>query len=126
MSSRSSIVLSLLLLQLLPGGSIEQAHAHAYPAAVSPTDGATVSAAPREVRMQFTEDVELEFSQIVAKSPTGEIVSQGPVRRISSDSLAVDLKPLRPGAYTIEWRVLSVDTHITEGVLRFTVTAGDK
>ena len=28
---------------------------------------------------------------------------------------------LRPGWYTIEWRVLSEDTHETDGVLRFTL-----
>jgi methionine-rich copper-binding protein CopC len=28
---------------------------------------------------------------------------------------------LEPGSYTIEWQVLSVDTHITQGVLRFTI-----
>jgi methionine-rich copper-binding protein CopC len=33
----------------------------------------------------------------------------------------VGLKALGPGSYTIEWRVLSVDTHVTDGVLRFTV-----
>ncbi len=53
-------------------------------------------------------------------------MSQGSVRRIAADTLAVDLKPLSPGVYTIEWRVLSVDTHITEGVLRLTVATKEK
>lgn len=35
--------------------------------------------------------------------------------------MAIDLKPLVAGSYTIEWQVLSIDTHVTEGVLRFTV-----
>jgi methionine-rich copper-binding protein CopC len=75
------------------------------------------------VRIQFTEDVELEFGRLDVKNDGGEIVSQGKVRRISSDTLAVDVKLLVPGSYVIEWRVLSVDTHVTDGVLRFIVGA---
>lgn len=98
---------------------------HAYPSLVSPADGSTVTQPPREVRIQFTEGVELEFSRIDVKSSDGERVSQGKVRKVAEDTLAVDVKPLPAGNYNIEWRVLSVDTHITEGVLRFTVkTAG--
>lgn len=121
MSSRFSTVLSLLVLCLGLGGSRGKAWAHAYPAFVVPADGSTVSESPREVRMQFTGGVELEFSRILAKSSVGEIVSQGQVRRISPDTLAVDLRPLGLGSYTIEWQVLSVDAHITDGVLHFSV-----
>lgn len=100
--------------------------AHAYPDSISPPDGAVVTQAPNEVRIQFTEGVELEFSRIDVNSTTGQKVSKGIVRRIAADTLAVDLLPLQPGSYTIQWRVLSVDTHITEGVLRFTFKASRK
>ncbi|HEY2987856.1 MAG TPA: copper resistance CopC family protein [Candidatus Binatia bacterium] len=106
--------------------TVEAAWAHAYPAVALPADGAVLREPPREVRIQFTEGVEIEFSQIVVKNSNGEKVGQGNLRRLAEDILAVDLKPLRPGAYTIEWQALSVDTHITDGVLRFTVTTGDK
>lgn len=98
--------------------------AHAYPVVSVPADGATVSESPREIRIQFTEGIEMEFSRIVVKNSSGEKVSQGNLRRLAEDTVAVDLKPLAPGAYTIEWQVLSVDTHVTDGALRFTVTRG--
>jgi methionine-rich copper-binding protein CopC len=100
--------------------------AHAYPDAVSPPDGAGLTKAPSEVKIQFTEGVELEFSRIEVKSTTGQRVNKGSIRRLAADTLAIDLLPLQPGDYTIEWRVLSVDTHITEGVLRFTVKSSGK
>jgi methionine-rich copper-binding protein CopC len=100
--------------------------AHAYPASSIPADGATVSQAPREIRIEFTEDVELEFSRIDVKNAAGEVVTQGKVRKISPATLAVDVKLLVPGPYTIEWRVLSVDTHVTDGLLRFSVSAHGK
>ena len=97
--------------------------AHAYPDAVSPPDGAALTQAPSEVKIQFTEGVELEFSRIEVKSTTGQRVNKGSIRRLAADTLAIDLLPLQVGDYIIEWRVLSVDTHITEGVLRFTLKA---
>ena len=55
------------------------------------------------------------------KVPEGETVSVGKVRQPVPNTLAIDLKTLPPGAYVIQWRVLSVDTHVTDGVLKFTV-----
>jgi methionine-rich copper-binding protein CopC len=95
--------------------------AHAYPDRVSPADNAILNQPPREVRIQFTEGVELEFSRIDVKAPSGQKVTNGSVRREGTDTLIIDLLPLEPGSYTIEWQVLSVDTHITQGMLSFTV-----
>ena len=97
------------------------ARAHAYPIIALPADGAALRDSPREVRIQFTEGVEMEFSRIVVRNAAGERVGQGNLRRLAADTVAVELKPLPPGAYTVEWQVLSVDTHVTDGVLRFTV-----
>ena len=38
--------------------------------------------------------------------------------------LQVPLKPLAPGTYRVKWRVLSVDTHVTEGDFIFRVSDG--
>jgi len=120
-----SIVLSISLLALsLQSGTT--VWAHAYPAVSVPLHGATVKEPPREVRIQFTEGIELAFSAITVKGPNGEVVSQGKLRKLADDTVAIDLKPLRPGTYSVEWQVLSVDTHITDGVLRFTISAPGK
>ena len=63
----------------------------------------------------------MEFSRIDVKNANGEKLVQGKLRKIGDDTLAIDLKPLLSGSYFIEWQVLSVDTHVTDGVLRFTV-----
>ena len=100
--------------------------AHAYPAVSIPGDGAILKEPPHEVRIQFTEGIEIAFSQITVKGASGEVFSGGKLRKLADDTLAVDLKPLRAGSYTIEWQVLSVDTHVTEGALRFTVATAEK
>jgi methionine-rich copper-binding protein CopC len=114
-----SLGLSVLLFSPYANGGV--AWSHAYPAVSIPNDGATVKEPPREVRIQFTEGVEIAFSRITVKGANGEVVSQGKVRQLAEDTLAIDLKPLSPGNYTVEWQVLSVDTHVTEGLLRFTI-----
>jgi methionine-rich copper-binding protein CopC len=126
MYSRFSIALSALLALYVTHASARLARAHAYPAVSIPNNGATVTEFPREVRIQFTEGIEMAFSQITVKGPNGELVSQGKLRKLTDDTVAIDLKPLGPGNYSVEWQVLSVDTHITDGTLRFTVGAAAK
>lgn len=126
MCSKFSIALSALLALAIIHASAGLARAHAYPAVSTPNNGAALKEPPREVRIQFTEGIELAFSQITVKGPTGEVVSQGKLRKLADDTVAIDLKPLLPGNYTVEWQVLSVDTHVTDGVLRFTVGAAGK
>ena len=117
---------SWLFVFLTPCIKPESGWAHAYPASSIPQDGATVSSPLREIVIRFTEGVEIEFSRIEVKNSSGETVSLGKVRQSAPDTLATELKPLSPGVYTIDWQVLSVDTHVTEGRLRFTVRPGSQ
>jgi methionine-rich copper-binding protein CopC len=126
MSSKFSIALSPALLLIGLSLNSRQAWAHAYPAVSMPNNGAIVKESPRELRIQFTEAVELAFSQITVKAANGEIVSQGKLRQLSNDTLAIDLKILSAGTYSVEWQALSVDTHVTDGTLRFTIAAPAK
>ena len=42
----------------------------------------------------------------------------------SPAELQIGLKPLPPGTYLVSWRVISVDTHPTEGTFTFEVGSG--
>ena len=97
MYSKFLIALSSIFLLLSTQPKGELAWAHAYPAVSIPNNGATVKEPPREVRIQFTEGVEIAFSRITVKGANGEVVSQGKVRQLAEDTLAIDLKPLKPG-----------------------------
>lgn len=79
--SRYSIAASLAGLVLIGHASAGSLWAHAYPAVALPADGAVLKEAPREVRIQFTEGLELAFSQITVKGPNNEVVSQGKLRK---------------------------------------------
>jgi methionine-rich copper-binding protein CopC len=107
---------------LLVGAGV--AWGHAFLERAEPRVGSTVKAAPSQVRVWFTEALEPAFSTLEVVNQSGERVERGPVRvdAASPAMLQVPLKPLAPGTYRVKWRVLSVDTHVTEGDFTFRVT----
>lgn len=122
MSHRTSSrrVLAAAGLACLFAGS---AFAHAFLKSATPGVGSRVSTAPSAVEITFTEGVEPAFSSITVTNAEGARVDDGAVHRAGSeDRLAVGLKSLRPGTYTVTWHATATDTHKTTGQYRFTVT----
>jgi methionine-rich copper-binding protein CopC len=99
------------------------ASAHAHLDHSSPTAGGTAATAPPEVTIWFTEALEPKFSTIEVRDAQGAAMQAGPATLASDNTaqLRVPLKPLPPGTYQVNWRVLSVDTHRTEGNFTFRV-----
>jgi methionine-rich copper-binding protein CopC len=97
--------------------------AHAMLEHAMPPVGSSQSAAPREVELSFTGALEPAFSTIEVRSESGAVVSSGKaqVDPKQRTQLRVPLKPLAPGTYKVIWRVLSVDTHRTQGEFTFKV-----
>lgn len=99
------------------------AFAHAQLEKATPAVGATV-APPSEIRLQFSEGVEPRFSGVKLTGPGGAAVPVGPAKVPAGDQkvLIVSVsEPLKPGAYTVHWSAVSVDTHHTQGTFHFTV-----
>lgn len=99
------------------------AFAHAHLDHASPSAGSTVTQPPQEVSLWFTEALEAKFSTIEVRDAQGRSVQAGPatLARDNTAQLRVPLKPLPPGTYKVIWRVLSVDTHRTQGDFTFRV-----
>jgi hypothetical protein len=96
------------------------AQAHAFLDHASPLVGSTVSAAPREVALTFTQNLEAGFSSVEVTDANGARVDQGKPQ-VSGNTMRVGLKSLAQGTYRVRWHVLSVDTHKTEGSFTFSV-----
>ena len=113
---------AVALTALLLGAGV--AWSHAFLERAEPRVGSTVKAAPSQVRVWFTEALEPAFSTLEVVNQSGDRVDRGPARvdAASPALLQVPLKPLGPGTYRVKWRVLSVDTHVTEGDFTFRVT----
>jgi copper resistance protein C len=114
---RNIIVRSILA--LLPLAATD-AHAHAFLDHAEPRVGSTVQAAPRELSLSFTQDLEPAFSSAEVRDANGKRVDQGKAK-VSGSVMHLGLKPLPPGTYKVQWRALSVDTHATEGSFSFRV-----
>ncbi|HXZ21883.1 MAG TPA: copper resistance protein CopC [Pseudolabrys sp.] len=111
---------TLILVGLMCAGP-RIAAAHAFLDHASPRVGNTVSA-PREVMLWFTQKLEPAFSSIEVQNEQGASVTAGKATVIGDrNQMRVSLKPLSPGTYKVIWRVLSVDTHRTEGNFNFRV-----
>lgn len=96
------------------------ANAHAELDRSEPRVGNTVSAAPREVTLWFSERLEPAFSRITVTGPNGQHVDSGKAR-VSGNQMSVAVKSAGAGTYQVNWHVLSVDTHTTEGNFNFQV-----
>jgi copper resistance protein C len=113
-------IVSLFLIILAGTAQVE---AHAFLRDAEPGVGSTVQASPKEVRIRFTEDIEPAFSSIQVFDASGKEVDKHDVHLDRSDRamLHVSLPRLGAGIYKVVWRVVSVDTHVTNGNFTFRI-----
>ena len=138
----------VLVLIVLVCGSGMRAQAHAFLNASVPAPDSTVNAPLKEVKLSYSEPVEIRFSIFklykINAAPDADLralhaaadalVSANLLKRgdeaaradagvtnteRSSTDIFVRLKDLQPGPYVLMWRVLSVDTHTTQGEFVF-------
>jgi len=115
------LVLLLAFVLTCVGSPLVRAHAfldHAAPAV-----GSTVRAPPARVRLWFTQQLEPAFSTVRVVDRSNKRVDRDDAKLDPSDAriLQVSVPPLVPGHYRVVWRVLSVDTHVSEGDFAFDV-----
>jgi putative copper export protein/methionine-rich copper-binding protein CopC len=103
------------------------AHAHAVLKSSLPAAGAHVGIAPRQLRLEFSESLELTFTTIVLRGQTGAVVALGPVQGASDSRRAVLVSvrgALAAGTYTVEWKSAGADGHPVQGKFEFTIAPG--
>jgi methionine-rich copper-binding protein CopC len=99
------------------------ARAHAFLDHANPAVGSTVHGSPPRVALWFTQELEPAFSTVRVLDQGNHRIDKGDEKVDPRDAtlLQVSLPQLAPGRYRVEWRVLSVDTHVTEGDFTFVV-----
>ena len=116
MRHASLIATAPLLLMLATGA----AQAHAMLDHAEPRVGNKVASPPKEVTLWFTQKLEPAFSTVTVTNAAGERVDSGKAR-VSGNQMSVPLRAGGAGTYHVNWHVLSVDTHTTEGNFTFQV-----
>lgn len=88
-----------------------------------PAAGSAVRASPPHLTLWFSQRFEPAFSTVRVLDPKGKQVDNGDAQVGGSDAreFSVSLPKLAPGTYRVRWRVLSTDTHVSEGHFTFDV-----
>ena len=107
------------LLVVAPG-----AGAHAFVDHAVPAVGSTVHGSPREIVVWFTQELEPALSTIKLQDSKGNAIAAANNNAVDPSNrtmLRLPVPPLSPGKYRVVWRVLSIDSHVTEGDFTFDV-----
>lgn len=116
-------LLSGFLIAALMAMSVSPAGAHAHLERAAPAAGSTVHGSLPQLKLWFTERLEPAFSKVQVLDRNGKQADKGDpeVDRADARLLRVSLPELAPGTYRVQWRVLSVDTHVSKGDFTFDV-----
>ena len=96
------------------------AGAHALLDRAEPRVGNTVASPPSEVTLWFTQKLEPAFSGVTVTNAGGQRVDSGKAR-VNGNQMSISLRPGGSGTYHVNWHVLSVDAHKTDGNFTFQV-----
>ena len=113
-------VLALLVTCILAPG----VEAHPVLKSANPPAEGTVTSSPTEIRLSFSEGVIPKFSGLEVRDQIGKSFALGTATADPKDKkqLVVPISnPLPPGTYTVDWHVVSVDTHRVKGTYSFKV-----
>jgi methionine-rich copper-binding protein CopC len=116
---RRLVLAGLAALLLRPAAAL----GHAVLVKSVPAQRASLVEPPPRVELWFNERLEPAYSKALVTNEAGAQVDLRDVGVSAEDPrrLAVSLPVLVPGRYTVSFRVLSVDGHVVESKLTFTV-----
>jgi copper transport protein len=99
------------------------AYAHATLVSADPPVAGKVATSPKQVRLQFSEELEPALGRISIVGADGKVITL----KVSGDPHDVNalIAPvhttLAPGGYRVNWRIVSADGHPVDGSYVFTV-----
>jgi len=116
---RRLVLTGLAALALWPALAL----AHAVLVKSVPAQRAALAEPPPRVELWFNERLEPAYSKASVTNEAGTQVDLRDVTVSAQDPrrLSLSLPALAPGRYTVSFRVLSVDGHVVESKLSFTI-----
>jgi methionine-rich copper-binding protein CopC len=94
-------------------------YAHTRLLESQPVADAVLVQAPEQIALSFSEPVRL--TALSVRSPGNSVQQLTAAESGASDRFTATLPALEPGEHTVSWRVISADTHVVSGEVRFTV-----
>lgn len=102
--------------------------AHAQLVKAEPARRAKLDKAPTQIRLWFNEEIEGAYTSLSVLGANKKPVTDAKPRVVSDDpkSVVLPLPDLKPGKYTVKFRVLSVDGHVVDSTFNYTVKSKSK
>ncbi len=98
------------------------AAAHAVLVASTPRWQAVLRTAPRQLRLEYDEDVVPQYARVSVIAPDGRQVGSAP--QVTGNVVVVALPAGGAGSYTVRWKMVAADDgHVTDGAFSFGVRA---
>ena len=115
----ATLASTVLALTFIPG----IASAHAILESSSPAPSALLASSPKEIRLDFDEQVESTLGDIrIYDSEQREISIEKTVRSSTDASVvSAEVPALKSGVYVVVWRVVSADGHPVSGAFPFEI-----
>ena len=90
--------------------------AHAQLVKAEPARRAVIDKSPTQIRLWFNEEIEGAYTSLSVFGANKKPVTDAKPEVVSDDpkSVVLPLPDLKPGKYTVKFRVLSVDGHIVD------------
>ncbi len=107
---------------LLAAVAFSSSFAHGTVLNASPKNGAALATSPSEIRLEFSEALEPNFTSVKLFNASGQEVTTSAKARVEDGKTVVlPLPVLPPGGYRAQWRSVGHDGHHVHGDLDFTV-----
>ena len=117
------ISITLLLITTL-GLGVTAADAHPRLQMSNPASGAKLGAAPKDIRMTFSQGLVAIFTGLELKDGTGKVIPTGKTMLNPQDNSKIVVPiaaRLTAGTYNVAWHAVSTDTHRVSGIFTFKV-----
>lgn len=120
----SALLLGVLALSAAPRSASEAPHLRLVRTA--PAGDSIVAGSPAEIRLFFSEPPNMRGTTVRLVDAAEALVASTDAVADSADTKEVFIRPnapLRPGRYTVQWRVIAQDGHTQRGTFDFQVRA---
>ncbi|HEX3647674.1 MAG TPA: copper resistance CopC family protein [Pseudonocardiaceae bacterium] len=117
------IVIGALLAGVAVAALATPASAHDVLVGTTPSNGASLTVGPTQVKFTFNAPVQRGDDTIVVLGPKGTHWERTPHATVLNDSISTQVAPLGPtGTYTASYHIISADGHAVAGDITFTLT----
>ena len=106
---------------VLAGFAASSAHGHAIVTKTTLEEKPILADTATSVTLYFNSRIEPGFSRVILVDKTRKERTLEVTPGEKGDSLTAQLPALAAGMYTLRYRILAIDGHVTEGLLRFRV-----